>query len=102
MAIIKGKTKSGIKYQLDSRIKDDARFLYYMTKAQNDTADPEEIGKATMGLLRLIFGSDEGVIGFMDEVAATNKGLCDVKTMLAELSDMFDAINAKNSSSSHK
>lgn len=96
MAVVKGKTKSGIKYQLDSRIKDDARFLYYLTKAQNDEADVSEISKAVMSLLQLIFGSDEGVIGFMNAVAATNDGICDVKTMLAELTEMFDALNAKN------
>ena len=34
--MVKGKTKSGIKFQLDERIKDDARFLYYMAKSQDD------------------------------------------------------------------
>ena len=97
-----GKTKSGIKFQMDERIKDDARFLYYLTKAQDSEADVSEQSKAVMGILKLVFGTDEGVINFMDAVAATNNGVCDVKTMLAELTEMFDAINAKNSSSSHK
>lgn len=102
MAIIKGKTKRGVQFQIDTRIKDDARFIYYLTKAQDKDADMETIGKAVMGLLQLIFGTDEGVINFMNAVAAKNKGVCDVSTMLEELSEIFDAVNAKNSSSSRK
>lgn len=100
--MVKGKTKSGIKFQMDERIKDDARFLYYLSKAQDQEAGIEEQSKAITGILKLIFGTDEGVIQFMDAVAAVNDGICDVKTMLAELTEMFDALNAKNSSSSHK
>lgn len=93
----KGKTKSGIKFQLDERIKDDARFLYYLTKAQDDESDMSEKSKAIMGILKLIFGTDEGVITFMNAVAASNDGVCNVDVMLSELTEMFDAINAKNS-----
>lgn len=100
--MVKGKTKSGIKYQLDERVKDDARFLYYLTKAQDEESDMGEKSKAIMGMLKLIFGSDAGVITFMDAVAATNDGICNVETMLSELTEMFDALNAKNLSSSHK
>ena len=100
--MVKGKTKSGIKFQLDERIKDDARFLYYLAKAQDEDADVSEKSKAIMGILKLVFGNDEGVINFMNAVAATNDGLCNVEVMLSELTEMFDAINAKNSSSSHK
>lgn len=98
--MIKGKTKSGIKFQMDERILDDARFLYYLSKAQDDKSDLAEKSKAVTGVLKLIFGTDEGVIGFMDAVAATNKGVCDVKTMLGELSEMFEIMKAKNLSSS--
>lgn len=100
--VVKGKTKSGIKFQMDDRIKDDARFLYYLAQAQNDEADLAERSNAVMGVLKLIFGTDENVINFMNAVAAVNDGICDVKTMLSELTEMFDALNAKNSSSSHK
>lgn len=100
--MVKGKTKSGIKFQLDERIKDDARFLYYLAKAQDESADVSEKSKAIMGILKLVFGNDDGVINFMNAVAATNDGLCNVEVMLSELTEMFDAINAKNSSSSHK
>ncbi len=98
--MVKGKTKSGIKFQLDERIKDDARFLYYLAKAQDENADMGEQSKAITGILKLVFGNDEGVINFMNAVASVNKGVCAVDVMLAELTEMFDAINAKNSSSS--
>ena len=95
--MVKGKTKSGIKFQIDERIKDDARFLYYMAKSQDENADMTERSKAVMGILKLIFGNDEGVISFMNTVASTNGGVCSTDVMLSELSEMFEALNAKNS-----
>ena len=98
--MVKGKTKSGIKFQLDERIKDDARFLFYIAKMQNKDVSIEESSAATMGVLKLIFGSDEGVLQFMDAVAPANNGVCDITIMMTELNEMFEALNAKNSSSS--
>lgn len=98
--MVKGKTKSGIKFQLDERIKDDARFLFYIAKMQNKDVSIEESSAATMGVLKLIFGSDEGVLQFMDAVASANDGVCDITIMMTELNEMFEALNAKNSSSS--
>ena len=94
--VIKGTTKSGIKFQLDSKIKDDARLLFLLTKAQN-TEEPLEAGKAIMDLLTLIFGSDDNVFAFMNEVAAKHKGVCETKDMISELKEMFEQLNAKNS-----
>ena len=94
--MVKGKTKSGIKFQMDERIRDDARFLYYLTKAQDENGSLEDKSKAVMGIMKLIFGTDENVIQFMDAVAAVNDGVCNVATMLSELTEMFDALNAKN------
>lgn len=101
MAVVKGVTKSGIKFQLDSKIKDDTRLLLLMTMAQKyDPEDKESLAKANdamMNLLTLIFGSDENVLAFMNEVAIKHKGVCDAKHMIAELNEMFDAIKGKNS-----
>lgn len=94
--MIEGKTKSGIEFKLNEAIKDDARFLYYLSKFQNKDIPVEEQSKNLMGMLALIFGDDEGVINFMNAVASKNKGICDVKTMLKEMSEMFDALNIKN------
>lgn len=101
MALIKGTTKSGIKFQLDSKIKDDARLVFLMSILQkSDPEDKESMLKAAdamSNLLTLIFGTDENVMAFMNEVAAKHKGMCNAKYMIVELNDMLEAINGKNS-----
>ena len=94
--MVEGKTKSGIKFKIDERIKDDARFLYYLAKAQEKDIDMGEQSKAVMGVLELVFGNGEGVINFMNAVASTNGGVCTIDVMLSELTEIFDAIKAKN------
>lgn len=98
--MIKGKTKSGIKFQIDERIKDDARFILFLTKINNDKIEIMERGSAVIGLLKLVFGSEEGVLQFMNAVAEKHEGVCDVRTMWSEMQDIIEAMNAKNSSSS--
>ena len=78
--IVKGTTKSGIKFQMDSKVKDDTRLLFLMI----------------MELLSFIFGSDENCFAFMNEVAAVHKGVCLPKDLISELQEMFEALNAKN------
>lgn len=94
--IVKGKTKSGIKFQLDDRIKDDARFLFYLAKAQDKEADMSVKNDAVMGILTLIFGKNENVIEFMNAVALKHDGFCSTEVMLNELAEMFEALNVKN------
>lgn len=94
--IVKGKTESGIQFQLDSKIKDDVRLIYLLTKASK-TEDTMEASTCVMDLLTLIFGSDENVMVFMNEVADKHKGVCTEKEMLAEITEMFDKLKAKNS-----
>lgn len=95
--IIKGATQTGIKYQIDTRIKDDARLLLYMTRIQaNDTTELEK-GNALMSILKLFFGTDEGIEAFFSEVAAKHDGVADISSLMDELNDIFDAMNVKNS-----
>ena len=95
--MISGKTKSGIEFTLNEKIKDDARFIYYIARVKNENISKEERSEDTMNLLKLICGSDEGVIGFMDAVAATHEGVCEVTVLMSELNEMFEALNVKNS-----
>ena len=101
MALIKGTTKSGIEFQINSKIKDDTRPLYLMTKIQKCNAeDPDSIMKtndALWTLLSLIFGSDEEVFRFQNAVADKHKGVCDFKHMVTEITEILNAANAKNS-----
>jgi len=95
--MVKGKTKSGIKFEIDERIKDDARALYYLTALQKPDIEPMVASKQIFNLFELMFGSDDGIINFMNAVAESNNGVCDTKTMLTELTDMMESIDAKKS-----
>lgn len=100
--MVKGKTKSGIKFQIDERIRDDARFLFYLNKLSKPSDDIEKTNDSLMGFIQLIFGTEEGVIGFMNEVANAHDGVCNAKTMFMELSEILEKVKAKNSLPSPK
>lgn len=93
--MVKGKTKSGISFELDERIKDDARLMFLLVKIQ-DTTDLMETGRSMNKLLALIFGDDNSAYTFMEEVASKHDGACGQEIMLTELTEMLDAIKAKN------
>lgn len=94
--MVKGKTKSGIKYQLNEAIKDDARVLYILVQMNREDVDVQQKGRYVFDLLEMMFGK-EGVPVFMNEVAAVHGGVCKIDAMIAELTEMFDALKAKNS-----
>ena len=96
--MVKGTTKSGIAFELDERIKDDARLTYLLVKIQKtaESASLMDTGRAMNELLDLIFGSDENTFMFMNEVADKHDGVCSTAVMLEELTEMLDALNAKN------
>lgn len=93
--MVKGKTKSGIAFELNETIKDDARLVHLLVKIQQ-SKEPMEVGKGMNQLLALIFGSDDGTYAFMSEVADKHDGVCTTAVMLEELTEMLEAINAKN------
>lgn len=106
--MVKGKTKSGIKFSLNENIRNDARLLYIMTQLQRtkitddmDEAEKLELcqeqSKYIFDMLKLIFGTDEGLMQFMDAVAAAHNGVCDTGVMMSEITEMFEALNLKNS-----
>lgn len=95
MYMVKAKTKSGITFELDERIKDDSRLMYLLVRMQNASA-PIEAGKAMNKLLALIFGDDDKAYAFMEEVASKHNGVCEPEVMIAELTEILDAMNKKN------
>lgn len=95
--IIKGTTRSGIEFQLDENIKDDARLLYLLTQMQRNDIEWSEKSNALFKMLELVFGGGEGLQLFMDEVANAHKGICSTEAMMGELNDMFETLNAKKS-----
>ena len=94
--MVKGKTKSGIKFQINEAVKDDARLLYMLVQLQKDTVTPETKGEVMFEMLTLIFGTD-GLMPFMNAVAEKHDGVCSTEAMLTELNEILDSINAKNS-----
>lgn len=95
--MVKGKTKSGIKFSLDERIKDDARLLFLIVQIQSDKVSVERKGALVFDLLNIIFGNEDNVMEFMDEVASKHDGFCSNEILMAELNDIFEALGAKNS-----
>ncbi len=95
--IVTGKTSSGIQFTLDKRIKDDARLLFWLSRIQDESLDVMARNKALFSLLGLIFGSDEGLNTFLNEVAAKHEGVADISSLMDELNEMFEALAIKNS-----
>lgn len=97
--IIEGKTKSGISFVLDTRIKDDARFMHYLVKLQDKSVDKTIQLKYLYSMLEMMFG-EEGLFIFEQEIAKRHDGICSVKEFTIELQDIYEALGLKNSSPS--
>lgn len=94
--IISGKTSCGIHFSIDSRVKQDSRFLHYLVKMR-DKSDRIAQASAMFSLLDMLFGGDEGVMVFENEIAKRNEGICTEKELVAQLQEIFEAMNLKNS-----
>lgn len=102
--IIEGKTRSGIQFKVDRRIKEDARTLFYIrklrkykTETDKDTEKAEAAIDAVYSLLEVIFGTEEGLMLFMNEVAARHDGVAATAVLVDELNDIMEACDLKNS-----
>lgn len=94
--MVKGKTKSGIKYQINEAIREDTRLLFLLVQLQSKDVPVEKKSEVMFNMLTLIFGA-EGVMPFMNEVANKHNGVCSTEAMVAELNEILESINAKNS-----
>lgn len=108
--MIKGKTKSGIKFEIDERILNDWRYQKRLSKlvglskklnGENDTETVAEITETIDYLERLMFGGTEGADEFENVVAQVHGGVCEPSVFQAELMEIINA-TSKNSSSSQK
>ena len=103
--IIEGKTRSGIQFKVDRRIKEDARTLFYIRKLRkykaetdkDNTEKAEAAIDAVYSLLEVIFGTEEGLMLFMNEVAARHDGVAAPAGLMDELNDIMEACDLKNS-----
>ena len=101
--LLTGETRSGLKFNIDKRVKDDSRVMFYirnMRKYKDSTEDQNKAIDAVYSLLEVIFGSGEGLEIFLNEVAYRHDGVADSASLMEELNDIFEVIGLKNSSSS--
>lgn len=96
--MIEGKTKSGISFTINEKVSEDMRVALLIAqakKAANEEKDAVDQMEPVIKLLELIFG--ESMMQFMDAVASTHNGVCDAKSMILELNEIFEAVKLKNS-----
>lgn len=93
--MIKGKTSSGLKYEIDPNVKKDMRVLMFMTEMGREDAGVLARSEAFFDLLKLIFGTQ--VPAFMNEVAHLHGGYADPECVYAELKEILQAADLKNS-----
>lgn len=91
--MVKGKTKSGISYEVDERIKDDTRLFQYATELQSE--DTQLQSRALFDLLALMFGGRTGVINFQNTVASVHDGVCTSELLMTELTEIMEKISLK-------
>lgn len=94
--LVSGTTKSGIAYTIDTRVRKDSRLLHQLVRLQSKKLNEFNRAEALYFLLDLMFGGDEGVFIFQNEVALHHDGICTYETLMAELNDIFEALNLKN------
>lgn len=93
--IVKGKTKSGYAYQIDSRIKDSRDLLRLFGAVQSETDTWKQV-ELTDRLAVLILGSEENVKELEEKIKEQNDGFCTNTDFWAEVHEIIDALNAKN------
>ena len=94
--MVKGKTKSGIRFEINEAIREDTRLLFLLVQLQSNDVPVEKKSEVLFKMLALIFG-DEGVMPFMNEVANKHDGVCSTEAMVSELNEILESINAKKS-----
>jgi hypothetical protein len=93
--IVKGKTKSGYQFSVDSRVKDDRRFTRAVISMQYGKDKQEQV-EAVYDLERLLLGTDEEVAKLEEAIAKKNDGFCSNQEFYAEINEIIEALNAKN------
>ena len=92
---IKGKTSSGLKYEINPAVTEDLRVLMYMTTMSKEDGGVLARSEALFDLMGLMFGDQTAA--FMNEVAHLHGGVADAKSVYAELKEIIEAAKLKNS-----
>lgn len=94
--LIKGETRSGLKFKINAAIREDTRVLYLLTRMQTESLPTMEKSKALFNLMEVIFGSGESFLTFQNEVAYRHGGIVNTQTLMEEVSDIIEAAKLKN------
>ena len=94
--IVKGKTKSGYSFKIDSRVKDSRDLMRIWTAIQTETDSWKQVD-LTNKLAVLILGSEENVDKLEEKIKEQNDGYCTNTDFWAEINEIIEALNAKNS-----
>lgn len=78
---MKGKTKTGFEFKIDSRILNDVHFLKAYRNLNKDEL-------AVFDIISLLFGDAEDAL----YEHCTEDGFCDIEKVAAELEDVFNAL----------
>lgn len=94
--IVKGKTASGYSFAIDSRIKDDIDLSEAAIEVQFGESLIDQYN-AVKKMGRILLGSDENVQKLKDTIRKKNDGFCSNEAFYAEINEIIEAMNAKNS-----
>lgn len=86
--MIEGKTKSGFKFKVDERLKDDWRIIEAIVDSESDDASLKL--KGTKTLVDLVLGKDKQKM--IDHISKKNDGYCSIESLSSEIADIFSAI----------
>lgn len=88
--MIKGKTKSGFKYELDERIKSDWRVLEAITDTENE--DASIMMQGVKNLANLILGDNKQAL--FEHISKKNDGFVPMELVIAELTEILSSENS--------
>lgn len=91
----KVKTKSGLSFEIDERIKDDVRLYQYLVEMQSE--DRMVKSTAFFDFIKFLFGGRQGAIDFQNAVASAHDGVCRVEDMTQEVNEIMESLGLKKS-----
>lgn len=95
--MVKGKTESGFKFEIDERVLEDWRLVTNIEMAES-TNMTEKV-KGVAALVHLLLGNNESKL--MEHISKKNDGFIPTECLIAELASMIrNAKELKNSQSS--
>ena len=89
MGMITGRTKDGMEFQIDERIKEDWRLVRAIGKA--DSENPVERMSGTIDVVNLMIGKD-GENRLTEHIMERNGGFCPVDEVKRAILEILDSL----------